>query len=83
MDRLFLQVLSIILTLVGTYMLAFGLRVKTGITDDLRKELDIEKKGLISASNVRQRPCMINCGLGLITLASLIQIWIIMNVLMA
>ncbi len=51
-----LQATSVILITVGTWLLAFGLKVRPGIDQALEKELDLEKKGLVSPSAVRQRP---------------------------
>lgn len=42
-----IQVLSILAALVGTYLLAFGLKIQPGISDELRKELKVEEKGLV------------------------------------
>jgi len=58
-------------------MLAFGRRVRTGISDELRKELDIEKRNLISPSDVRQRRGLTTCGLVIIIFAAVFQLWAI------
>ena len=68
-----MQILSIVIALIGTYMLAFGLRVKEGISKDLRKEFNLDKSGLIAPSDVHQRPFLFYGGLGLLTIAALIQ----------
>jgi len=72
-----LQALSIVLALIGTYLLAFGLKVRTGISDELRKELEIEKKELIAPADVRQRTSVVSWGLVMISLAALLQLWVI------
>lgn len=72
-----LQAISVILALGGAFMLAFGLRVRTGISDDLRKQLHIEERNLISPSDVRQRTGLTTCGLVIIILAAVFQLWAI------
>jgi len=71
------QALSILAALAGTYLLAFGLRIQPGISDDLRKELKVEEKGLVSPSDVRQRRAFVVWGLVLVTIAALLQLWLI------
>jgi hypothetical protein len=71
-----LQATSVILVAVGTWLLAFGLKVRPGINQALEKELDLEKKGLVSPSAVRQRPAFFWVGLGLITAGALIALLI-------
>jgi len=53
-----LHAASLISVLIGTWFLAFVLKVLAGISSELRKNLEIEKKGLICPSNVRQRSCL-------------------------
>ena len=69
-----MQTLSIILVLIGAYMLAFGLRIREGISKDLRKELELDKPNLICPSDVKQRPLLFSFGLILITIGAVIQI---------
>jgi hypothetical protein len=71
------EILSIVLMVTGTWCLAFGLRVRTGISDDLRRDLNIEDKDLIPPTDVRQRTGPFWCGLSLITVGALLQIWFI------
>lgn len=71
-----MQAVTVILALVGTYFLAFGLRVRGSVSNDLRRESKIPEN-LIDPSSVRPRNGLIVLGLGLITLAAGIQIWII------
>ena len=69
-----IQLSSIILGLIGTFLLAFGLRVREGISSDLRRELKIEEKGLIAPSDVRQRIGLFYGGLLLLTVSAVLQI---------
>ena len=72
------QALSIIAALAGTYLLAFGLKIRPGISDDLRKKLKIEEKDLVSATDIQQRGAFIVWGLVLVTIAALLQLWLIL-----
>lgn len=68
------QVVSIILGLVGAYMLAFGLKVKQLISDSgLEKELEEQLKDKIVPSQVKQNTCLFTWGLSMITAAAFIQ----------
>ena len=71
------EILSIVLMVAGTWCLAFGLRVRSGITDDMRKFLKIEYKDLTPPADVWQRKGLFWCGLVLITVGALLQIWFI------
>jgi hypothetical protein len=73
-----LQMISVILALVGTFMLAFGLKVKSGISNDLRDELRLDKEDLIAPSDVRQRTGLFIWGLILISVAAILQLWTIL-----
>ena len=73
-----LQAISIMLALIGTFMLGFGLKVRSGITSELRKKLKIEEQGLIAPSDVRQCTALIVCGLALISIAAFLQLWTIL-----
>lgn len=73
-----LQTISIILALAGTFMLAFGLKVRRGIINNLRKKLEIEKKGLNPPTDVKQRTGLLFLGLVLISIAALLQLWTIL-----
>jgi len=67
------QIIPIILVVAGTWVLAKGLRVKKGISDDLRREANIdEEKDLIVPSEV-QETLWIPRGLWLITIGGIIQ----------
>jgi hypothetical protein len=70
-----LQACTTLLWLAGTFMLAFGLRIKEGIDPSLRKELKIEEKGLIAPSDVRQRPFLIYGGLIVVTMAAAAELY--------
>jgi len=67
---------SIALALAGTYILAFGLWVKEGISKEPRKALRTDKTNLIVPSDVRQRTPSVVIGLVLITIAAGIQLYI-------
>ncbi len=73
MDSL-LQIVTIILALAGAYLLAFGLKVEKQYSDDVVKDLEPKKKGLLIITEVTQREALIAWGLGLLTLASILQI---------
>ena len=68
-----LQIASLALGLVGTWLLAFGLKVRPGISRDLRKELGLDETDLIAPSDVRTRPGLFWGGLLLLTLAGTLQ----------
>lgn len=72
-----LETVAIILALGGAFLLAFGLRIRTGIEENFKKEMELEKKGLISPSDVQQNATFFILGLALIFLATLIQISIL------
>ena len=72
-----LETVAIILALGGTFLLAFGLRIRTGIEKKFKKELKLENKDLISPSDVQQNTAFFIIGLGMIFLAALIQISIL------
>ena len=72
-----LETVAVILALGGTFLLALGLRIRTGIEEKFKKELDLEKKGLISPSEVQQNTAFFIVGLAIIFLAALIQISIL------
>ena len=69
-----LQIASIILGVIGTYMLVFGLHVKEGISRELRKDLYIDKSDLIAPADVRQRTVLIIYGLLFITISAILQL---------
>ena len=71
----FLQITSILLALAGTWLLAFGLKIKRGMSSDIEKQLP-KRDDLATITDVRNRPALLYCGLALITLAGLLQIWI-------
>lgn len=71
------QAISIFLTLIGTFLVAFGLKIRGGISDDLRQKLEITKKGLIPPTDVRQHPILIIIGLLLISVAAVFQVWLL------
>ena len=68
------EILSIVLMVAGTWCLAFGLRVRSGISDDLRRDLNTESTDVVAPSDVRQRKGLFWCGLVLITVGALLQI---------
>ena len=69
-----LQIASIILGVIGTYMLVFGLHVKEGISRELSKDLNIDKSDLIAPADVRQRTVLIIYGLLFITISAILQL---------
>ena len=69
-----LQIASIILGVIGTYMLVFGLHVKEGISRELRKDLYIDKSDLIAPADVRQRTMLIIYGLLFVTISAILQL---------
>ena len=69
-----LQIASIILGVIGTYMLVFGLHVKEGISRELRKDLYIDKSDLIAPADVRQRTVLIIYGLLFVTISAILQL---------
>ena len=71
------EILSIVLMVAGTWCLAFGLRVRPGISDDLRRDLNTESTDILAAADVRKRKGPFWCGLVLITVGALLQIWFI------
>ena len=74
MRTFFLQLGSTILALAGTWFLAFALRIRQGISEELEKELQLEERGLITPSSVRQNTLLFWTGLAMISLAALLQL---------
>ena len=74
----FIEVSTIIIALVGTFLLANGLRVKTLIAKDLSEKLELEKKNLIAPSEIVQRTGLIYAGLILITISGLLQLLVVL-----
>ena len=72
-----LQAIPVLLTLVGTFMIAFGLKIRRGISDDLDKKLETDKKDLGSPTDIKQHTFLILFGLLFISFAALIQLWFI------
>jgi hypothetical protein len=66
---------SILLTLVGTWLLALGLRMRDGMSRKFRKDLDSVRRDIIVAPDVSQHRLLFRIGLGLITLGALLEIW--------
>jgi uncharacterized membrane protein YuzA (DUF378 family) len=73
------QVFAIIFGLVGAYFLAFSLRIKTQYSEDLIKELNLSEKGFVIPTEVSQKKRMFWWGFGLITVAAIIQIFLIIS----
>ena len=71
------QTIPIFLTLAGTFMLAFGLKIREGISTDLKQKLEAEKKELVSPTDVKQCTILINIGLLLISAAAIFQLWLL------
>jgi len=72
------QVVSVVSALTGTWFLAFGLKVRPGMARSLERDLEVEKKGLISPSSVRQRPVFFWVGLVLVSVGAVIQVWLLL-----
>ena len=77
MSSRWLQVFSIVSALSGTWFLAFGLKVRPGMERSLERDLEVEKRGLISPSSVRQRPVLFWVGLVLVSVGAVIQVWLL------
>ena len=74
MEFKLLHITSAVLILVGTWFLAFGLRIIEGIEPKLRKKLRSSLEDKIVCSDVSQRSVLFWTGLGLITLGILIDL---------
>ena len=72
-DKL-IGIASIVLTLIGTWFLALGLRIREGMNPKFRKNLRL-KDDTIVPSDVSQHRFLFRIGLGLITLGALLEIW--------
>ncbi len=68
-----IQVVSILLAVVGAWLVAFGLKIR--LPGDV-SEREMEDKGLTSTVGVTQKLVMLWWGLGLITFAGVLQITI-------
>jgi len=68
------QLISIVITVIGTFMIAFGYRIDEGISKDLRKQLKIGQRGLIAPADIGLRPWVFYCGLLLLLLAAILQV---------
>ena len=77
MNPKLLQIIPIILALAGTIMLAFGLKIRGGISVDLRQKLKIAEKELTPPTDVKQCPILIIMGLLLISAAATFQVWLL------
>ena len=76
---MFYQALSVVFVLVGTWFLAFGLRVKEGMDPRFRKSLGPSLQNTITPSGVSQRKALFWIGLGLITVGALLELWTIVR----
>lgn len=79
--KFLIQLISILFTVIGTFMVAFGYRAKQGISNDLREQLKIDEKDLIVPSDIKQRPVVFYGGLLLLALAAICQILLISSTL--
>ena len=70
------QAASVIFTLVGTFFLAFGLKVRSSISDDVKVDLHLDDDK-IDPSNIKQHTGLIWWGLILISLAAATEIYLI------
>ncbi len=71
-----LQITAIIIALAGTYVLAFGLKVKSGIDPKYEKELRLDNK-TIAPSQCNQKGGFVFWGLFLISISAILQIILI------
>jgi hypothetical protein len=67
-----IQLAALALGLFGTWMVAFGLRIKAGIDPSFRKDLSLDPK-LIVPADVSQRPWLFKGGLGILTFGAALQ----------
>lgn len=72
------QLLSLVIVLTGTWLLAFGLKVRGGLSKELDKEIRPEEKGPVAPSEVRQHPALFWTGLGLITAGVVLEAVLLM-----
>lgn len=72
-DKL-IGIASITLTLIGTWLLALGLRIREGMNPKFRKNLRLTDDKIVP-SDVSQHRLLFWIGLGLITLGALLEIW--------
>ena len=75
--RTLMQVLCVLFALGGSWCLAFGLMTKPGMSSEMDKALP-PKEGLYTPSQVRQRHSIIWIGLGLITIAAIVQVYLLL-----
>jgi len=78
METKLINILSTLSALIGTWLLAFGLRIKEGIDPKFRKEFgpSFKDKNLIIPADVSQRKLLFWIGLLLISLGAFLQICI-------
>ncbi len=74
MESELIHIISALSALVGTWLLAFALRIKEGVDPKFRKELRHSVEGKIAPADVAQRLVLFWVGLALITLGILLEI---------
>ena len=72
-----LSILAIALGVTGTFLIAFGLKIRGGTTPELRRKWRL-KDGEGMSSDVEQRTTLTRLGLALIVFAGAIQVVVIL-----
>ena len=70
------QTASVIFALVGTFLLAFGLKVRPSISEDVKRDLHLNNNK-IDPSGINQRTSLVWWGLILISLAAATELYFI------
>lgn len=73
------NVFSIIIGLIGAYCLAFSLKIKAQYSKELIRELKIDEEAYTIPTRVSQREDLFWLGFALITVAALIQIFLLIS----
>ncbi|MFC1505195.1 hypothetical protein ACFL5W_01630 [Thermodesulfobacteriota bacterium] len=72
-----LETIAICLAFGGALLMAFGLKIKSGIAEDLKSEMNLEEKNLYAPSDVKQNIPILVIGLTMIFFAAVIQVIIL------
>jgi hypothetical protein len=70
------NIFSIVVGLIGAYCLSFSLKISTQYSKELVKELKLDEENYTIPTNVSQREGLFWWGIALITLASLVQMFL-------
>ena len=76
---LWTNVISVIIGLIGGLCLAFALKIKTQYSKELIRELKLDEDIYIIPTSISQREGLFWWGIGLITAAALIQIYLLIS----